>query len=387
MIVTNADKAGGEGNSIQEVADKSNNLEELFKEGLAQREQLLAQRAREKGASAQKDQKDVQQGEQKDLSAKAKAQRVSADVKAGDIKDIQAPQKIEVKEVEQPAAEMELDREVVANITRSEPMKALKDCANMQIGEILMAIQDLRNNLEGLVTPEQLGKIIKDQGINIDACQENKFGATPLLQACKAESKDIVKILLSAGANIAQREVSGLTPMHYAAQNMKDGAEIVNLLVAAFLSPINLAGNTPLHFAAKNGNQAVVERLIALGTNAKLKNTAGKTPQELAQGQFPIVGGQQENKAAKLAGKEDKKDVKQEVKKEVKPEEPDECPICLDAIVPGTKGTTTLTCKTGLHSFHTECINGTIGAEKKRGEEPRCPICRDPIDPNKRIDY
>ena len=125
-------------------------------------------------------------------------------------------------------------------------------------------------------------------GVNIDfsnAC------VTPLHRACEKGLKDVVKLLLSAGANpnksIRQYELNpystqygnkynntNVTPLHYAANG--GHLDVVNLLLGAGANP-NKSDETPLNGAAHKGHFEIVGALLAAGADPNKEN-AGDNP-------------------------------------------------------------------------------------------------------------
>ena len=89
-----------------------------------------------------------------------------------------------------------------------------------------------------------------------------KAGLTPLHQAAARGNLDMVKDLVQAGADVNAVAENGRTPIFYAAERGK--ASTVNFLLEK-KAEINLAdkdGLTPLHCAASSGNVALVKFMI-----------------------------------------------------------------------------------------------------------------------------
>tara|TARA_B100001029_G_scaffold161687_1_gene150597 strand:+ start:279 stop:833 length:555 start_codon:yes stop_codon:yes gene_type:complete len=99
-------------------------------------------------------------------------------------------------------------------------------------------------------------------------------GGTPLHQAARLNKNEIVKLLISSGADIhVTDDVRGRTPLHFASNS-----EIAELLIVAGADVNAKArGSTPLHNAAYRGLKEIVELLIAKGANINPKNNQGKT--------------------------------------------------------------------------------------------------------------
>lgn len=113
-----------------------------------------------------------------------------------------------------------------------------------------------------------------------DVMQRMKKGATPLLIATMyARRSDVATMLVDAGANVkAVYKETGSTPLHFAA---KSGAvPLVKLLLSkgAELENKNVDGNTPLALAAAMGHADVIAVLLASGANVETTDQKCRTP-------------------------------------------------------------------------------------------------------------
>ena len=75
------------------------------------------------------------------------------------------------------------------------------------------------------------------------------FNVTPLHSATAIQHLELVRLLISKGANVNARQVNGITP---------------------------------LHTAAHYGNQELINILIRAGADPKIKTNDGKTPKNMA---------------------------------------------------------------------------------------------------------
>jgi ankyrin repeat protein len=101
--------------------------------------------------------------------------------------------------------------------------------------------------------------------------------APPLVRAAKRGHRDIVSLLLSAGARVNDADERGQTACHVAAQFGR--VQIVELLAlshAADLSALDLAARTPLDAAIAASHDAVVLLLIGAGAPLDNRNTVCK---------------------------------------------------------------------------------------------------------------
>ena len=120
----------------------------------------------------------------------------------------------------------------------------------------------------------------------------SKFGLSKLNAACLHESVEAVAALLDDSAKTAgqgQNEIDeeGRTAVHYACQNKKEGATILELLLSRdfSLQVLTKRGSSPLHEACRNGNSDAVQFISgrlntgnALLSAFQLQDKDGNTP-------------------------------------------------------------------------------------------------------------
>lgn len=126
------------------------------------------------------------------------------------------------------------------------------------------------------VKENTISEIIKI-GAGIDVKGED--GETPLFIATFQNREDIVKLLLSSGADVnATNTRRKDTALHAAARLGYEG--LVQLLVkkGASINARNVSLETPAFCAAKHGRHGVLYHLILGGANMKLGNEDGKDP-------------------------------------------------------------------------------------------------------------
>ena len=100
---------------------------------------------------------------------------------------------------------------------------------------------------------------------------------TPLHFATNYSGAGIVTLLLAAGAEVDARDLSGETPLHWAAGRSLDPAVITELVEAgADLNARDGEGNTPLHASRRNTNPAVALLLLELGADPVMVNDSGR---------------------------------------------------------------------------------------------------------------
>lgn len=106
--------------------------------------------------------------------------------------------------------------------------------------------------------------------------------STPLHFAAGYGRREVVEILISAGAALQARDDGGLQPLHNASSF--GHADVVRALLGAGAAPAarDNWGYTPLHEAAAKGKVDVCIVLLQHGADPNIRNTEGKTPLDLA---------------------------------------------------------------------------------------------------------
>jgi ankyrin repeat protein len=103
-----------------------------------------------------------------------------------------------------------------------------------------------------------------------DARARTSNGATPLHYAAKRRKTEAVRLLMEHDVLIDAIDDKMQTPLHCAcrdASDTKSDIEVVQLLLAngACVTDQDITGMTPLHFAAKAGNESIVSMLLEAG--------------------------------------------------------------------------------------------------------------------------
>lgn len=99
--------------------------------------------------------------------------------------------------------------------------------------------------------------LLEEEGINVDSC--GRDGASPLHCAVKAGHRDMVAMLLQAGANPHVQDSLRKTPLHFAAQH--GNLDIIGLLIekGGNTDAQDYLGRTPAHIAAIYGYEDMVQ--------------------------------------------------------------------------------------------------------------------------------
>jgi hypothetical protein len=121
---------------------------------------------------------------------------------------------------------------------------------------------------------ETAQKLIKD---GADINERNRSGLTPLMMAIEYGKPDAAKVFIQMGADIESKDKSGYTALTYAV--LWNKIEIVKLLIEkhANVNVCDSSGETPIMLAASHGYQSIVELLIDKVADVNAKNNYGMT--------------------------------------------------------------------------------------------------------------
>jgi hypothetical protein len=114
-----------------------------------------------------------------------------------------------------------------------------------------------------LATSEEVLKVLISSGAELDAA--NRYGVTALIWAADYGHSDLMRVLLAAGANTNLKDEYGRTALMKAAR--EGHLEAVGLLLkaGANAAAVDEDGKTALTFAREKGHTGVVRRLEASG--------------------------------------------------------------------------------------------------------------------------
>jgi len=119
-----------------------------------------------------------------------------------------------------------------------------------------------------------------------DVNSKDEFGQTPLHLAARYGHRSVAEGLIASGANIQAEDQYGSTPLHYAAEH--DQTDVAELLIdkGANVNVKNNRGWTALHYTAEYGrgtNTSMAELLIAKGADVNAEANDGATPVDISR--------------------------------------------------------------------------------------------------------
>jgi ankyrin repeat protein len=113
----------------------------------------------------------------------------------------------------------------------------------------------------------------------LDANIKDQLGATPLHEAAEVGHAEVVRLLLSKGADVNAKTTTGrLTPLHVAAG--KGHREVAETLInsGADVNAKDHSGDTPLHLTVTWGRKEIASLLLSKGADPTILNDSGATP-------------------------------------------------------------------------------------------------------------
>lgn len=111
----------------------------------------------------------------------------------------------------------------------------------------------------------------------------DRWNETPLYNAARSASQDIVDLLLNAGNKLDHRNHNGLTPLHAAARAGNDDGIPLLIERGADINARDADGWTPLHSAAWLGYDLTVLTLLNHGADKTILTNNGRTALDIAQ--------------------------------------------------------------------------------------------------------
>jgi hypothetical protein len=132
----------------------------------------------------------------------------------------------------------------------------------------------------------ELVAVLEDRGIGVDEPPSKWNNQTALHVAAMKNHIAVARTLIEAGASVTALDVSGSTPLHYAAA--EGSLLMVRLMVRAagkaeVNRPNEVEGCTALHIAARFNKAQVASYLLAQGAKRGLADRHGRTALRVAQ--------------------------------------------------------------------------------------------------------
>jgi ankyrin repeat protein len=115
-----------------------------------------------------------------------------------------------------------------------------------------------------------------------DLDKKNRFGFTPLYEACSQGNLELAQLFLDNGASLDALSPENISILHGAA--LSGNATLIQLLLDKGLdcNQATVNNETPLHYAVLGGNKEAAEKLIANVADCNRKSKEGFTPLDLA---------------------------------------------------------------------------------------------------------
>ena len=133
------------------------------------------------------------------------------------------------------------------------------------LGHKLAAIKTVtqRKRFTELVATGDVAEVMDALNAGADVADTNAAGHSPLYVAAAHGFDHVLLLLLERGADVNAAALDGSTPLHAACDHKRHGAVKLLLKHKARANAVTRSGYSPLHFAAKNGHAEIVAALLA----------------------------------------------------------------------------------------------------------------------------
>ncbi|XP_018085635.1 histone-lysine N-methyltransferase EHMT2 isoform X3 [Xenopus laevis] len=126
---------------------------------------------------------------------------------------------------------------------------------------------------------ELLCYLLSTGQVNVNA--QDNGGWTPIIWAAEHKHIDVIRTLLTRGADVTLKDNEKNICLHWA--SFTGSAEIAEVLLNAQceLHAVNFHGDTPLHIASREGFIQCVNLFLSRGADTEIRNNEGDTPCDL----------------------------------------------------------------------------------------------------------
>jgi len=130
---------------------------------------------------------------------------------------------------------------------------------------------------------EKLLEALQNDRAEIDAGDVNNEGMSALHFASRYGNADIVECLVAAGADVANKDDFGKTPLHLASSEGRSNDAVSHLIRGgANVNAEDSFRRTPMHYAARGGHDDIVGLLLLAGANKDAADKSFRTPMDWA---------------------------------------------------------------------------------------------------------
>ncbi|XP_041363273.1 ankyrin repeat and KH domain-containing protein 1-like [Gigantopelta aegis] len=174
-------------------------------------------------------------------------------------------------------------------LTDPEVLRTLTSSVSSALDEAAQALHRMRAEQQSHLSSNECARSLADacgEDVNIrklcdstNVPEPTEEGESLLSLACSAGYYELAQVLLAMKANVEDRGIKGdCTPLMEAASG--GHVDIVRLLIShgADVDAQSSAGNTPLHYAACGGFTEVVQEIIKANARVEVHNENGHTP-------------------------------------------------------------------------------------------------------------
>lgn len=134
---------------------------------------------------------------------------------------------------------------------------------------------------------ERLSQLISSDSQLVNCRDADSY--TPLHRACYNNHVDVIRYLLSQGADIHAESLEGWKPLHSAAHWSQTEAAALLIEAGADINCKSHSGLAPVHLAAQQNNRPLLELfLYHPDIELTVKTEAGDTPYDIAHRSSPL---------------------------------------------------------------------------------------------------